>query len=94
MITPQNIFRHEFIGLTIKIEDSNHKDLIGYEGHIIDETRNTITIETGNKKEVQLIKDQIKFKAYLPDNHIVLIDGKYIVGRPQDRIKKKFKKIR
>lgn len=93
MITPQNVFRHELIGLTIEVIDSNHVGNVGIKGKIIDETRDTFVVECGDH-EKRLIKDQIKFYVYLPDDRIVLIDGKYIVARPEDRIKKKFNKIR
>ncbi|MCI5866641.1 MAG: ribonuclease P protein component 1 [Methanosphaera sp.] len=93
MITPQNVFRHELIGLTVEVTDSNHKQNIGIKGKIIDETRNTIVVDTGSQ-EKQLIKDTVVFTLYLPENKKVSVDGKYIVARPEDRIKKKFKKIR
>lgn len=93
MITPQNVFRHEFIGLTIEVTDSNHKECVGIKGKIIDETRNTLVVDTGDD-EKRLIKDQVEFKLYLPEDKIVLVEGKYIVARPEDRIKKKFNKIR
>ena len=82
MITPQNVFRHEFIGLSVEVIDSNHEGLIGIQGIIIDETRNTIKIDTGNEEKI------------IPEGDKVSIDGKVILARPEDRIKKKFKKIR
>jgi ribonuclease P protein subunit POP4 len=93
MITPQNVFRHELIGLTVEIIDSNHKEYVGIKGKIIDETRNTITIDTGSQEKL-IIKKEVVFLLYLPENKKVSIDGKIIVARPEDRIKKKFKKIR
>ena len=93
MITPQNIFRHEFIGLTVEITDSNHKEFIGIKGKIIDETRNIITIDTstGEKKKP---KKEVTFLFTLPQGEKVSIKGEIIVARPEDRIKKKYKKIR
>lgn len=93
MITPQNVFRHEFIGLTVEIVESNHKGFVGIQGKIIDETRNTIWIDTGDTEKV-IPKDEVTFLFTLPQGEKVLIDGKFIVARPEDRIKKKFKKIR
>ena len=74
--------------LTMESENENVKI-----GKIIDETRNTIVVDTGSQ-EKQLIKDTVVFTLYLPENKKVSVDGKYIVARPEDRIKKKFKKIR
>ena len=93
MITPQNVFRHELIGLTVEITDSSHKPFVGMKGTVIDETRNTITVET-NDTEKTIPKDNVIFLFTLPDGSQVSIDGKVIVARPEDRIKKKFKKIR
>lgn len=93
MITPQNVFRHEFIGLTVEIIDSNHEGFIGIKGIIIDETRNTIKVDTG-KYEKLVPKEGVTFLFTLPQGEKVSIDGKVIIARPEDRIKKKFKKIR
>ena len=93
MITPQNVFRHKFIGLAVEIIDSTHEGLLGIHGIIIDETRNTIKIDTGNDEKI-IPKENVTFLFTLPEGDKVSIDGKYILARPEDRIKKKFKKIR
>lgn len=94
MITPYNIFRHELIGLFVEIYDSTHKDLIGIKGRVIDETRNTICVELDNSEEKVIPKSVAIFHFTLPNNEKVEIDGKIIVSRPEDRIKKrKFRKI-
>ena len=93
MITPQNVFRHELIGLAVEIIDSNHKGFVGIKGIVIDETRNTITVEE-NDMEKMIPKENVTFLFTLPEGEKVSIDGKVIVARPEDRIKKKFKKIR
>jgi ribonuclease P protein subunit POP4 len=93
MITPQNVFRHEFIGLTVEVTDSTNEGLIGLHGIIIDETRNTIKIDTGKDEKI-IPKDSVTFLFTLPEGEKVSIDGKVILARPEDRIKKKFRKIR
>lgn len=93
MITPQNVFRHELIGLTVEVTDSNHEGFVGINGIVIDETRNIITIDTG-KFEKKIPKENVTFLFTLPDGQQVSIKGKVIIARPEDRIKKKFKKIR
>ena len=76
------MIRHELIGLEIEITISKNPNLVGLKGKIIDETQNTITIKTkiGNKK---IIKSQIKMKIKNQET-----EGKEIVGRPEERIKK------
>jgi len=91
MITPKNIVRHEFIGLLVRVTDSANKALIGTEGKVIDETRNTLTIEVAGLEKT-FIKDQCVFSFFLPDSKKwVKVNGDVIVARPEDRIKKKLK---
>ena len=40
MITPQNLVRHELIGLKARVADSSDKKIIGLEGRVVDEIRN------------------------------------------------------
>lgn len=92
MITPKNIFRHELIGLTVKVVDSTHDGFIGIEGKVVDETKNTILIEQKDGTEKIVPKGVATFHFNLPDGNIVEIEGKIIIARPEDRIKKKFRK--
>ena len=92
MITPSNIVRHELIGLKAMITDSADKGITGTQGKVIDETRNTLTIEVGGR-EKDFVKEQSVFSFFLPDSRQwVRIDGKILVARPEDRIKKKLDK--
>ena len=80
------IFRHELIGLNVKITKSKNKSLVGLSGKVIDETKNMFVIKTkeGTKK---IIKDQSTFIFSLNGKKIE-IEGKILVGRPEQRIKK------
>ncbi len=92
MITPKNIFRHELVGLFVKVVNSTHEGFTGIEGKVVDETKNTILIET-DKTEKIVPKGVATFHFYLPDGNVVEIEGKIIIARPEDRIKKKFRKF-
>ncbi len=92
MITPENIVRHELIGLKIEVKESSNPKSIGIRGKVINETRNTFIIEKTDKKEITLSKDDCTFVFTLPDKTKVIIDGNILVSRPEDRIKKKFRK--
>ncbi|MGB9978360.1 ribonuclease P protein component 1 [Methanobacterium sp.] len=92
MITPKNIFRHELIGLPVKVAYSTHDEFIGIEGKVVDETKNTIRIETDNSEKI-IPKRVATFHFYLPDGNIIELEGKIIIARPEDRIKKKFRKF-
>ncbi len=82
------LLSREFIGLRIKVVKSTHSELCGIFGTIIDETKNTLVIyHKGKPKIVQ--KKYSTFHCILPDGKIIEIEGKLLVGRPEDRIKKK-----
>lgn len=131
MISSNNIFYHELIGLELKVVDSSNNSLIGIRGTVVDETKKTFLIEvkprdtcenikTGpgknapiqessnlssqfaheliqsedSKRALKLIpKDVSIFEFKVPDGSIVEIDGKVLLNRPEDRIKKRYKKI-
>jgi ribonuclease P protein subunit POP4 len=89
MITPYNILRHELIGLPVRIVSASHE---GYkcEGELIDETRDTIKIKTDAGVKT-LPKDCITLELSLPQGEVMQIDGKLLVSRPEERIKKKYR---
>jgi ribonuclease P protein subunit POP4 len=92
MITPQNIFRHELVGLHVKVVKSTHEGFIGIMGVVVDETKNTIKVEDVSGCEKVIPKNVATFQFTLPDSAVVEVDGNIIVARPEDRIKKKFRK--
>jgi ribonuclease P protein subunit POP4 len=89
MITPYNILRHELIGLSARIVSASHE---GYKcaGEIVDETKDTIKIKTDAGVKT-LPKDCITLEVALPQGEVVRIDGKLLVSRPEERIKKKYR---
>ncbi|MDR0913485.1 MAG: ribonuclease P protein subunit [Methanobrevibacter sp.] len=94
MINSRNVFRHELIGLNMEVIDSSNNDLIGLSGLIVDETKKTLVIEKKIDKSIKIIpKSIVLINVYLNNSSAVEINGKILVSRPEDRIKKKFKKI-
>jgi ribonuclease P protein subunit POP4 len=90
-ITP-DIIRYEFIGTEGKIAKSKHLDYLGIQGKVIDETKNTFTImHEGKAKSV--IKNTAIFSFKFLNGTTVEIDGKLLVGRPEDRLKKTIKRL-
>jgi len=73
--------RTAIIGKLIRVEDAANKTIIGINGKIIDETKNTITIQT-TKGIKKIIKDQT---TIMIDNR--KINGKNLIGRAEARIK-------
>lgn len=82
----KNIQKEELIGMNTRIANSKNKNHAGIAGTIIDETKNTITIKTkeGNK---MLMKDSLVLELQKGSQKF-LVDGKLLLARPEDRIKK------
>lgn len=81
-----DILRHELIGLNAKVVGAENKHLIGINGKIMDETRNMLTIKCCGKLK-RLVKGQVILQInYM--GHGYEIDGKVLVNRPEDRIKR------
>ncbi len=88
MLTPQNLIRHELIGLELTVVGSMNPCSIGLCGRVIDETRNTIVISQGGLRKV-IPKATACLRFTLPSGVKVDVDGVQIVGAPQNRIKKR-----
>lgn len=70
------LLKGELIGLNVRVLGKN------VEGRIIDETRNMLTVEHKGRKK-QIIKNSNVFEF-----NKIKIDGKKLIGRPEERIKK------
>ena len=82
----RNLLYHDLIGLDVKVIDSTNRSLVGLKGKVINETRNTLEVER-DKKVKKIMKSQAVFEVKL-DGHTYHVDGRLLVGRPEDRIKK------
>jgi len=90
-ITP-DIIRNELIGLDAKVAKSNNPSLERFTGTVLNETRNTVVL-LRDGKEKNIIKDISIFHFTLQDGTVLEIDGKLLVGRPEDRAKKRIRRI-
>jgi len=89
-ITP-DLLRQEFVGLDAKVAKSSNPSQVGISGKIIKETRNTLVI-LHESAEKTVIKDVAVFHLTMPNGTVVEIEGKAIVGRPEDRLKKRIRR--
>jgi ribonuclease P protein subunit POP4 len=87
-----SIVQREFIGLETKVVRSSNPHVVGISGRVVDETRNTFTILYNGKRRV-VIKDTAVFDFVMPDGTVVEIEGKIIMGRAEDRIKKRPRRL-
>jgi ribonuclease P protein subunit POP4 len=83
-IKPKNLIAHELIGLKVRVYDLHHKYLGS--GIVIDETRNLLKILVNNSLK-SFLKSSCFFRFILPDKKVIEINGREIVGRPEERLK-------
>lgn len=79
--TPENLPKHELIGLEVEVEKHSDEAVEGLKGTVVDETRNMLVIDGKkvSKKDGVFIFELEKSK--------VRIDGELIHKRPEDRVK-------
>lgn len=90
-VTP-DIIREEFVGTNGTVVSSSHSDYVDIEGEVRGETRNTFLIEQQGEMK-RIVKDQAVFHFKFSDGTVVEIDGKLLVGKPEDRLKKTIKRL-
>jgi ribonuclease P protein subunit POP4 len=91
MITPDNLIKHELIGLQAEVAKSLNASQVGIKGLVVDETKNLLSIETQDGiKRIQ--KKGAEFIFTIPDGKRVKVRGDLIAKRHEDRVKIKAKK--
>jgi len=78
--------RREFIGLEAEVLESTCAEYLGIKGRVVDETKNTLTIEQEGRERM-VPKDSCKFR-FVEGAKAHIVSGKEIKFRPEDRIKK------
>lgn len=86
-ITKENLLQHEFIGLRVEIVQSTNPSLRGKKGVIVDETRNTIVLEEDESLKT-VPKQDVRLRVTLPRGEKVKVDGRKLIARPENRVKK------
>ena len=87
-INPQNIVRHELVGLPTHIVESRDPNHVCRSGVIQGESKEMIQIIT-EQGMLSVPKGICVFDMTLPDNTVVRVDGCLLRGRPEDRMKKR-----
>lgn len=80
-ITPENLPRHELIGLECEVVDSNDENLIGIKGEVLNETQSLLRIG-----DTKVEKKICTFRFELPSGKKIEMEGKLIDKRPEERI--------
>ncbi len=89
-ITQANVLCHELIGLKAKVTKSSDKNKAGLQGVIIDETKNTLVLQTKDGVKV-LPKKEVWLELNL-GRAKVEINGNLINLKPENRTKALWRK--
>ncbi|MEA2090599.1 MAG: ribonuclease P protein subunit [Thermoproteota archaeon] len=90
-ITPA-VLQQEFVGLPAEVVRSSNIHFLGVAGRVIDETRNLLVILHKNRKKA-VVKNTAVFRFRLSDGTIVEVDGETIIGRPEERVKRRIRRL-
>ncbi len=87
MITKENLFIHELIGLEATVVKSNNEQTIGISGKIIDETKSMFFLNTKNGIK-KIPKENTDWKFTFGKNESI-VNGNLLAKRPQERLGEK-----
>ncbi|MHA1144714.1 MAG: ribonuclease P component 1 family protein [Candidatus Helarchaeota archaeon] len=85
----KKILMQELIGAEIRIEDATDPHLKNLAGIIINETKNMLIIsEKETRKNKKIPKRTGIFQIKLKNGMKIRVNGKRLINRPEDRLKK------
>lgn len=79
--------KEELIGRRIRVESATDPTLVGLGGEVLDETMKTLTIRTDEGNRVVVAKNAVTLAFDLAGRRVE-VDGRALLFRPEDRIKK------
>jgi len=83
-----NMYNQPWIGRTMTITASTDPTLVGRQGIVADESRNTLALLEGDQ---QLVLNKASITFTVDDNDVV-IKGAMVGQRPEDRIHRTYRK--
>ncbi len=86
-LTRLNLGAHELTGLCVRITRSTDPTLRGLKGRVNYETKNTLSILSDSRLSV-VPKASSEFAFALPEGSEVIVEGKLLQTRPEDRVKR------
>ena len=84
MITTENISFHELIGLNVEIVESTNKQIVGFAGKIIDETKSMFTLNA--KNVVKKIPKEIADWKFAFNGTNIILKGTELTKRSYERL--------
>ena len=86
-ILPENLSRHELIGLEAQVAAASNQSHIGISGRIIDDPMKTFQNE--NHDQTQMVpKSGTTFEVKLPGGDYAVVEGNHLISRPSRRTQK------
>lgn len=83
----RDVAKRELIGLDVTVVASGDPGLVGLEGRVADESRNTFLVERPDGREARVPKRGQSFAFVFPEGTAV-VQGEALGFAPEDRIKK------
>jgi ribonuclease P protein subunit POP4 len=88
-LEPVNILQNEIIGLNVEVLHDSNPLNIHVRGKVIDETMKTLVIKN---TKIQRIAKQNAILEINIDNRKITVEGKNLIGKPENRVKKQNKR--
>lgn len=76
------------IGLEVEILAHSDPNLVGRHGRVVDETMNSFLIEEPNGRRIRVLKLYGVFKFRFSSGKYIVLDGTFVHGKPEDRLKR------
>jgi len=89
-LTPRNLPRHELLGLRVRARPL--KGAAVHVGEVVGETRNMLKILREDGRIIMLPKAAHVFEFEIPSGERILVEGRILIGRPEERLKKRLRR--
>ena len=86
MRNEHNLHMHELVGLRLRVVQASDGGMVGMEGIVVDETRETLVIDADGRRT--LPKRGNVFEFTLENGSTAVLEGDAIAYRPEDRVKR------
>jgi ribonuclease P protein subunit POP4 len=74
-LTPETLPRHELVGLPVGVVGSTDPSRVGIEGRVVEETTQTVSIETADSGVKRVPKAGTEFEFWLTDEAAASAEG-------------------
>lgn len=86
--SPSRMPGRSLYGASVEILGASNESLVAVKGLVIKETRNLLVLRTDNQEEKKIEKKNCLLRIRLKDADPVVIHGRHLVGRFDERVKR------